>query len=237
MNDVFVVDILRTPIGKFGGTLANERPDDLAAHVIKALINRNQQVDWNAIDEVILGAANQAGEDNRNVARMSLLLAGLPEHIPGYTVNRLCASGLQSMQNAFMAIRSGQADAIIAGGTESMTRAPFVMAKSEKAYSRVPEIYDTTIGWRFTNSKLSELHHPYSMGETAENVAEKYNIDLVDYSPREIKQSIVGNGSASEEQVAFMVKKIFKLKDEALKSTDVSDAIAVAWCGANRKIK
>ena len=112
MNDVFVVDILRTPIGKFGGTLANERPDDLAAHVIKALINRNQQVDWNAIDEVILGAANQAGEDNRNVARMSLLLAGLPEHIPGYTVNRLCASGLQSMQNAFMAIRSGQADAI-----------------------------------------------------------------------------------------------------------------------------
>jgi len=176
MNDVFVVDILRTPIGKFGGTLSNERPDDLAAHVIKALINRNQQVDWNAIDEVILGAANQAGEDNRNVARMSLLLAGLPEHIPGYTVNRLCASGLQSMQNAFMAIRSGQADAIIAGGTESMTRAPFVMAKSEKAYSRVPEIYDTTIGWRFTNSKLSELHHPYSMGETAENVAEKYNI-------------------------------------------------------------
>lgn len=176
MNDVFVVDILRTPIGKFGGTLANERPDDLAAHVIKALINRNQQVDWNAIDEVILGAANQAGEDNRNVARMSLLLAGLPEHIPGYTVNRLCASGLQSMQNAFMAIRSGQADAIIAGGTESMTRAPFVMAKSEKAYSRVPEIYDTTIGWRFTNSKLSELHHPYSMGETAENVAEKFNI-------------------------------------------------------------
>ena len=176
MNDVFVVDILRTPIGKFGGTLANERPDDLAAHVIKALINRNQQVDWNAIDEVILGAANQAGEDNRNVARMSLLLAGLPEHIPGYTVNRLCASGLQSMQNAFMAIRSGQADAIIAGGTESMTRAPFVMAKSEKAYSRVPEIYDTTIGWRFTNSKLSELHHPYSMGETAENVAEKYHI-------------------------------------------------------------
>ena len=176
MNEVYVVDILRTPIGKFGGTLANERPDDLAAHVIKALINRNQQVDWNKIDEVILGAANQAGEDNRNVARMSLLLAGLSEHIPGYTVNRLCASGLQSMQNAFMAIRSGQAEAIIAGGTESMTRAPFVMAKSEKAYSRVPEIYDTTIGWRFTNSKLSELYHPYSMGETAENVAEKYNI-------------------------------------------------------------
>src|SRR6056300_1943590 len=122
MNDVFVVDILRTPIGKFGGTLANERPDDLAAHVIKALINRNQQVDWNAIDEVILGAANQAGEDNRNVARMASLLAGIPETVPGYTVNRLCASGLQSMMNGFMAIASGQASIIVAGGTESMTR-------------------------------------------------------------------------------------------------------------------
>lgn len=176
MNEVYVVDILRTPIGKFGGTLATIRPDDLAAHAIRSLMNNYQGIDWNEIDEVILGAANQAGEDNRNVARMSLLLAGLPQTVPGYTVNRLCASGLQSMQNAFMAIKSGQADAIIAGGTESMTRAPFVMAKSETAYSRVPEIYDTTIGWRFTNKNLSELHHPYSMGETAENVAEKWNI-------------------------------------------------------------
>ena len=176
MNEVYVVDILRTPIGKFGGTLANIRPDDLAAHAIRSLMNNYQGIDWNEIDEVILGAANQAGEDNRNVARMSLLLAGLPQTVPGYTVNRLCASGLQSMQNAFMAIKSGQADAIIAGGTESMTRAPFVMAKSETAYSRVPEIYDTTIGWRFTNKNLSELHHPYSMGETAENVAKKWNI-------------------------------------------------------------
>ena len=176
MNEVYVVDILRTPIGKFGGTLATIRPDDLAAHAIRSLMNNYQGIDWNEIDEVILGAANQAGEDNRNVARMSLLLAGLPQTVPGYTVNRLCASGLQSMQNAFMASKSGQADAIIAGGTESMTRAPFVMAKSETAYSRVPEIYDTTIGWRFTNKNLSELHHPYSMGETAENVAEKWNI-------------------------------------------------------------
>ena len=149
------------------------RPDDLAATVIKALIERNPTIDLNQIDEVILGAANQAGEDNRNVARMASLLAGVPVEVPGYTVNRLCASGLQSMMNGFMAIKSGEAHLILAGGTESMTRAPFVMAKAESAFSRTPEIYDTTIGWRFTNKTLSKLHHPYSMGETAENVAEK----------------------------------------------------------------
>lgn len=173
---VYIVDALRTPVGKFGGTLASVRPDDLAAGVIKNLLARNPNLDVNAIDEVILGAANQAGEDNRNVARMASLLAGLPVEIPGYTVNRLCASGLQSIMNAYMAIASGTAEIILAGGTESMTRAPFVMAKAETAWSRTPEIYDTTIGWRFTNKKLAEMYHPYSMGETAENVATKYNI-------------------------------------------------------------
>lgn len=173
---VYIVDALRTPVGKFGGTLAGVRPDDLAAGVIKNLLARNPNLDVNAIDEVIIGAANQAGEDNRNVARMASLLAGLPVEIPGYTVNRLCASGLQSIMNAYMAIASGTAEIILAGGTESMTRAPFVMAKAETAWSRTPEIYDTTIGWRFTNKKLAEMYHPYSMGETAENVATKYNI-------------------------------------------------------------
>lgn len=177
---VYVIDIVRTPVGKFGGMLANTRPDDLAAHVIKAIMERNPSIDPTAIDEVILGAANQAGEDNRNVARMATLLAGLPTSIPGYTVNRLCASGLQSIMNGAMSIASGQSHLILAGGTESMTRAPFVMAKAETPFSRTPEIYDTTIGWRFTNKTLSNLYHPYSMGETAENVAEQFKISRED---------------------------------------------------------
>ena len=176
MNSVYIVDIARTAVGKFGGTLASIRPDDLAAHVIKGIMKRNEGIDWSEVDDVVFGAANQAGEDNRNVARMASLLAGLPQSVPGYTVNRLCASGLQSLQNAYLAIKSGEAHMILAGGTVSMTRAPFVMAKAENAFSRTPEIYDTTIGWRFTNPALSKLHHPFSMGETAENVAEKWNI-------------------------------------------------------------
>ncbi|MCE2740868.1 MAG: acetyl-CoA C-acyltransferase [Sphingobacteriales bacterium] len=176
MKDVFVIDALRTPIGKYAGSLSSIRPDDLAAIAIKALIERNPSVDVNEIEDVILGAANQAGEDNRNVARMALLLAGLPTHIGGNTVNRLCASGLQSIMDAARAIQSGDGDIYIAGGVESMSRAPFVMAKADTAFSRVPEIYDTTIGWRFTNKALSALYHPYSMGETAENVATKWNI-------------------------------------------------------------
>lgn len=176
MSEVFVIDALRTPVGKFGGSLSTVRPDDLAAHVIRGIMARNHTIDFSLTDDVIFGAANQAGEDNRNVARMALLLAGLPVHIPGYTVNRLCASGLQSMMNGYMAIRSGQAELILAGGTESMTRAPFVMAKAEGAFQRHTEIYDTTIGWRFTNPKLAEMYYPYTMGETAENVAEKYGI-------------------------------------------------------------
>ena len=152
------------------------RPDDLAAFILKELMARNPQLDPGLIEDVVLGAANQAGEDNRNVARMALLLAGLPHEIGGVTVNRLCASGLQSIIDAGRAIKSGDGDVYLAGGVESMTRAPFVMAKAETAFARTPEIYDTTIGWRFVNNQLSSLHYPYSMGETAENVAERYGV-------------------------------------------------------------
>lgn len=175
-KEVFVIDAVRTAIGKYAGSLSKVRPDDLAAHVIKSLIERQSQIDFGQTEEVILGAANQAGEDNRNVARMATLLSGLPVTVAGYTVNRLCASGLQAIANANMEIMAGNGDLYIAGGVESMTRAPFVMAKSEAAFGRTPEIYDTTIGWRFTNPALSALYHPYTMGETAENVAEKWQI-------------------------------------------------------------
>jgi 3-oxoadipyl-CoA thiolase len=175
-KSAFIIDILRTPVGKFGGALASVRPDDLAATVIKKLLERNQSVDPKLIEDVVFGAANQAGEDNRNVARMALLLAGLPIEVGGVTVNRLCASGLQAIMDASRAILNGDGDCYIAGGVESMSRAPFVMPKSEEPFSRKAEIYDTTIGWRFINSKLSKLYHPYSMGETAENVAEKWKI-------------------------------------------------------------
>lgn len=173
---VYVIDALRTPIGKFGGSLAGVRPDDLAAHVIRAIIERNPAVPTEAIEDVIFGAANQAGEDNRDVARMALLLAGLPTHIGGVTVNRLCASGLQAVMDASRALHAGDGEIYLAGGVENMTRAPFVLAKSETAWGRTPEMYDTTIGWRFVNKQLAALYHPYSMGETAENVAERWNI-------------------------------------------------------------
>ncbi|MCE7862351.1 MAG: acetyl-CoA C-acyltransferase [Bacteroidetes bacterium CHB5] len=175
-KSVYLLDILRTPIGKFGGALASVRPDDLAAGVIKKLMARNPYVDVNRIEDVVFGAANQAGEDNRNVARMALLLAGLPKEVGGVTVNRLCASGLQAIMDATRGIANGDGDCYIAGGVESMSRAPFVMAKAEMPFSRKAEIFDTTIGWRFINSKLSKLYHPYSMGETAENVATQWKI-------------------------------------------------------------
>jgi 3-oxoadipyl-CoA thiolase len=176
MKSAFIVDILRTPVGKFGGTLARVRPDDLAALVIKKLMERNTALPPEEIEDVVFGAANQAGEDNRNVARMALLLAGLPVEVGGVTVNRLCASGLQAIMDASRAIISGEGQVYIGGGVESMSRAPFVIPKSEEPYSRKAEMYDTTLGWRFLNSKLSQLYHPYSMGETAENVARKWNI-------------------------------------------------------------
>lgn len=176
MKAAFIVDIVRTPIGKYGGALARVRPDDLAALVIKKLMERNQAIDINEIEDVVFGAANQSGEDNRNVARMALLLAGLPVEVGGVTVNRLCASGLQAIMDASRAIMLGEGEVYIGGGVESMSRAPFVIPKGEEPFSRKAEIFDTTLGWRFLNSKLSKLYHPYSMGETAENVAGKWNI-------------------------------------------------------------
>jgi len=176
MKSAYIVDIIRTPIGKFGGCLSTVRPDDLAALVISKLIERNPSIDVNLIEDVIFGAANQAGEDNRYVARMALLLAGLPVETGGVTINRLCASSLQSIMDASRALMLNEGVVYIAGGVESMSRAPFVTAKAETAYSRKIETYDTTIGWRFVNPKLKEMYFPYSMGETAENVAKKWKI-------------------------------------------------------------
>jgi len=176
MNTIYVIDSVRTPIGKYGGALSSIRPDDLLAHVIRELLQRNPTVDVNAIEDVIAGDANQAGEDNRNVARMSALLAGLPVTVPGNTVNRLCASGLQAIMDAGRAIACGDGEVFIAGGVESMTRAPFVMSKSSSAFSRQSEVFDSTIGWRFVNRRMAELYHPYSMGETAENVARQWKV-------------------------------------------------------------
>lgn len=176
MNTAYIIDAIRTPIGRYGGSLATVRPDDLLAHVIKTLIERNPNIDVHAIEDVIAGAANQSGEDNRNVARMAALLAGLPVTVAGNTVNRLCASGLQAIMDASRAIMCNEGEIYIAGGVESMTRAPFVMGKSETAFGRSPEIHDTTLGWRFINKKLSDMYYPYTMGETAENVAEQWNV-------------------------------------------------------------
>jgi 3-oxoadipyl-CoA thiolase len=176
MQPVYIIDTVRTPIGKYGGTLSSIRPDDLLAHVIKSLLQRNPSIDVNAIEDVIAGDANQAGEDNRDVARMAALLAGLPVTVAGNTVNRLCASGLQAIMDASRQVMCGDAELVIAGGVESMTRAPFVMAKTSSSWQRNVEIHDTTIGWRFTNKKLAEMYYPYNMGETAENVAKQWKI-------------------------------------------------------------
>ena len=176
MKTCYVIDTVRTPIGRYGGKLSSIRPDDLLAHAISSLLHRNNTVDPSAIEDVIAGAANQAGEDNRDVARMAALLAGLPVSVGGNTVNRLCASGLQAVMDASRAIMCGEGMLYIAAGVESMTRAHFVTAKSDGAWNRKIETYDTTIGWRFTNKKLAEMYHPFNMGETAENVAREWNI-------------------------------------------------------------
>jgi acetyl-CoA C-acetyltransferase len=207
----YVIDALRTPIGKYGGSLATVRPDDLLAHVIKSLIERNPGIDVNAIEDVIAGAANQSGEDNRNVARMAALLAGLPVTVGGNTVNRLCASGLQAIMDASRAIMCGDGDLYIAGGVESMTRAPFVMGKADSPFSRKAEVFDTTMGWRFINSKLSALYHPYTMGETAENVAERWNIsreeqDQFAYNTQEKYAAAAASGKFTDEIVPVMVE-------------------------------
>ena len=180
MMDAFICDAIRTPIGRFGGALSSIRADDLAALSIKELKEKNTSIDWSMVDEVIFGCANQSGEDNRNIARMSLLLAGLPQTVPGITINRLCASGLEAVTYASRMIKSNEAHLIIAGGVESMSRAPFVIPKSTTPFSRNAEIYDTTIGWRFINPIMRQMYGVDSMPETAENVAERWNISRED---------------------------------------------------------
>ena len=180
MSDVFICDATRTPIGRFGGALSAVRADDLAAHPLKVLKARLPDMDWAAVEEVFYGAANQAGEDNRNIARMALLLAGLPKSLPGITVNRLCASGMEAVSAAARMVKTGEASLVIAGGSESMSRAPFVMPKADAAFSRKAEIYDTTIGWRFVNRQMKAMYGTDSMPETGENVAERWNISRED---------------------------------------------------------
>ena len=210
MKEAFILDIVRTPVGKYGGTLARVRPDDLAALVIEKLLERNPLIDPREIEDVVLGAANQAGEDNRNVARMAALLAGLPAEVGGVTVNRLCASGLQAIMDASRAIMTAEGEVYIGGGVESMSRAPFVIPKNEEAFSRKAEMYDTTLGWRFLNSRLSRVYHPFSMGETAENVARKYRItrvqqDLFAYTSQQRYQRAHDDGKFSQELTAVSV--------------------------------
>jgi 3-oxoadipyl-CoA thiolase len=210
MRDVFICDAVRTPIGRYGGSLARVRADDLAAQPIKALIARNPKVDLSQIDEVYFGCANQAGEDNRNVARMALLLAGLPDSIPGITVNRLCASGLNAVGAAARAIRSGEIDFAVAGGVESMTRAPLVMGKATEAFQRSAEVYDTTIGWRFINPLMKAQYGVDAMGETGENVAEEYQVSRQDQDAFALRSQqragkAMADGYFAEEIVAVEV--------------------------------
>jgi 3-oxoadipyl-CoA thiolase len=180
MNRVFVCDYIRSPIGRYAGALAEMRADDLAAHPITALMERNPRIDWAQLDQVVMGAANQAGEDNRNIARMVVLLAGLPETVPGHTINRLCASGMDAVIAGARQIQCGEGDLVIAGGAESMSRAPFVMPKAQTAYDRRAEMHDTTIGWRFVNRRIAKQFGIDSMPETAENVAEAYDVSRAD---------------------------------------------------------
>lgn len=207
MKNAFIVDGIRTAVGKFGGSLSQVRPDDLAAIAISELVKRNPNLDTSQIDDVILGCANQAGEDNRDVARMSLLLAGLPQSVPGETINRLCSSGMASIANAARAIKSGEGDIFIAGGVESMTRAPYVLSKSNQPFGRDAQIFDTAIGWRFINPKMQELFGTDSMGETAENLAEKYNISREDqdkfaYNSQRKATSALQNGRFQREIIS-----------------------------------
>jgi 3-oxoadipyl-CoA thiolase len=210
MRDVFICDAVRTPIGRYGGALAKVRTDDLAAIPIKELLRRNPKIDWGKLDEVVFGCANQAGEDNRNVARMALLLAGLPDSVPGVTVNRLCASGLNAVGDAGRAIRAGEIDFAIAGGVESMTRAPFVQGKAQEAFSRAAEIYDTTIGWRFINPLMKAQYGVDSMPETGENVAEEFQVtrndqDAFAYRSQRRAGKATAAGFFAEEIVAVAV--------------------------------
>ena len=207
MRDVFICDAVRTPIGRYGGALAKVRADDLAAIPIRALVKRNPKVDWSALDEVFYGCANQAGEDNRNVARMALLLAGLPESVPGVTVNRLCASGLNAVGDAARAIRAGEMELAITGGVESMTRAPLVMGKAQEAFARSAEIHDTTIGWRFVNPLMKAQYGIDSMPETGENVAQDFQVARKDQDAFALRSQqragkAIASGYFAEEIVA-----------------------------------
>jgi 3-oxoadipyl-CoA thiolase len=210
MRDAFICDTTRTPIGRYGGALSKVRTDDLAAVPIRALTKRNPKVDWAALDEVVLGCANQAGEDNRNVARMAALLAGLPDSVPGLTVNRLCASGLNAVGDAARAIRAGEAEFVVAGGVESMTRAPFVMGKASEAFQRSNEVFDTTIGWRFVNPLMKQQYGVDSMPETGENVAEEFQVARKDQDAFALRSQqragkAIASGYFAEEIVAVEV--------------------------------
>ena len=204
MPEAFICHAIRTPFGRYGGVLSSIRTDDLAAIPIKALMERNHGVEWKAIDDVIYGCANQAGEDNRNVARMALLLAGLPQEVPGATVNRLCGSSLEAVSQAARAIKTGEAELVVAGGVESMSRAPFVMAKSEAPFSRAAKLEDTTLGWRFINPRMKEKYGVDSMAETAENVAKEYDISREDqdafaYRSQQRTAAAIAAGALAEE--------------------------------------
>jgi len=237
MNKVYVIDAVRTPIGKYGGGLSSIRPDDLLAHVVRRLLARNAGIDPAAIEDLIAGDANQAGEDNRNVARMAALLAGLRVAVAGNTVNRLCASGLQAVMDAARALMCGDGELYIAGGVESMTRAPFVMGKSSHAYNRNAEIFDSTIGWRFTNKKLADQYYPYSMGETAENVAKRWKIgreeqDVFGLASQEKYFDALAAGKWSDEIAPVEVlggkdEKIFFEKDEQPRHTSMEKLAAL----------
>jgi acetyl-CoA C-acetyltransferase len=218
MQDAYIIDIVRTPIGKFAGALSSVRPDDLLAFTIRALLGRNEGVDPAAIEDVIAGAANQAGEDNRNVARMAALLAGLPVTVAGNTVNRLCASGLQAIMDASRQIRCGDAELVIACGVESMTRAPYVMAKPSQAWQRQMESYDTTLGWRFINPQLAAHYPPFSMGETAENVARQWKIS------REEQDQF----ALASQQKYFAAREANRWQDEIVPVETVKDGL-ISW--------
>ena len=228
MPEAFICDAIRTPIGRYGGSLSSMRTDDLAALPIATLMDRNSSVDWDKVDDVVYGCVNQSGEDNRNIARMALLLAGLPESVPGISVNRLCASGMHAVGSAAQGIRSGDADLFIAGGVEGMSRSPFVMAKATAAFSRNAEIYDTTMGWRFINPKMQQLYGIDEMGITAENVAAEFNISREDQDQMALRsqnkaEAAQSNGDLAEEILAVEIPQrkgdnIVFDKDEHLRS-------------------
>lgn len=222
MRDAYICDAIRTPIGRYAGSLSSVRTDDLGAVPIRALMQRNPSVDWAAVDDVIYGCANQAGEDNRNVARMSALLAGLPDAVPGTTMNRLCGSGLDALATAARAIKAGEAELMIAGGVESMSRAPFVMGKADAPFSRQPEIFDTTIGWRFVNPAMKATYGTDSMPETAENVADDWKIARADQDAFALRSQeraarAIADGSMAREIVPVTIKT---RKGETVVTTD-----------------